>query len=135
MKNRYIFSILFSVIFIIIFLILGGCGGGGESGGDSTTTTTPTPTTPPGSDGTISLEWDSNTETDLAGYKVYYGTASGVYGTPKDAGMGTPSGTKTTYDLTDPDLIIGQTYFIAVTAYDTSNNESGYSNEVSGAAK
>ncbi len=31
-------------------------------------------------------------------------------------------------------LTLGQTYFITVTAYDTSPNESGYSNEVSGPA-
>ena len=38
----------------------------------------------------------------------------------------------TTYNLTG--LTKGQTYFIVTTAYNTSNNESGYSNEVSGMA-
>ena len=74
----------------------------------------------------IKIAWDPNTEPDLAGYKVYLGTASGDYGAPIDAGN------VTTYTL--PGLTEGQIYFIAVTAYDTSSNESGYSNEVNGAA-
>ncbi|HSB05495.1 MAG TPA: fibronectin type III domain-containing protein [Thermodesulfobacteriota bacterium] len=74
----------------------------------------------------IKLAWDPNTESDLAGYKVYYGTASHSYGTPINVGN------LTTYTLAG--LTSGQTYYIAVTAYDTSNNESGFSNEVSGAA-
>ena len=74
----------------------------------------------------IRLAWDPNTESDLAGYKVYYGTGSRIYGSPINVGN------VTTYTLTN--LTLGQTYFIAVTAYNASNNESGYSNEVSGDA-
>ncbi|MBM3149383.1 MAG: hypothetical protein FJZ88_05055, partial [Chloroflexi bacterium] len=74
----------------------------------------------------IRLAWDPNTESNLAGYRVYYGTTSGTYGTPTNVGN------VTTYTLTN--LTLAQTYFIAVTAYDTSNNESGYSNEVNGPA-
>lgn len=79
------------------------------------------------SGGTIRLAWDPNTAPNLAGYRVYYGPASGVYSHSTDVGN------VTTYILTG--LTKGQTYSIAVTAYDTSNNESGYSNEVSGVAK
>src|SRR3972149_5909585 len=64
------------------------------------------------------LTWDpptTNTDgtplTDLAGYKIHYGTTSGNYTTVIDVGNVT-------------------TYF-ATTAYDSSGNESGYSNEVS----
>jgi len=74
----------------------------------------------------IKLAWDPNTEPDLAGYKVYYGPASGMYGSPIDVAN------VTTYTLTG--LTQGQTYYAAVKAYDRSNNESGYSNEVSGIA-
>ena len=68
------------------------------------------------------LSWNPNAEADLAGYKVYYGTASRSYGAPIDVGN-TTSHTVTGLSST--------TYFFAVTAYDTSGNESGYSVEVS----
>jgi len=74
----------------------------------------------------IKLSWDPNTEPDLAGYKVYYGKASRAYDTPINVGN------VTTYTLTG--LTPGQPFYIGVTAYDTSNNESGFSNEVNGAA-
>lgn len=67
----------------------------------------------------VTLQWDANSESDLAGYKVYYGTAPGVYGTPITLGK------VTTYTI--PSLPPG-TYYFAVTAYNTSGLESGYSN-------
>ena len=69
------------------------------------------------------LSWDANNEPDVSGYKLYYGTATGVYGTP------TTVGNVITYTVTG--LTNGQVYFFAVTAYDSFGNESGYSNEVS----
>jgi len=69
------------------------------------------------------LAWNPNTESDLAGYRVYYGTASRTYGTPVNVGN------VTSCPLTG--LSPGVTYYLAVTAYDTQNNESGFSNEVS----
>ena len=74
----------------------------------------------------IKLAWNANTETDLAGYKVYWGTSSRSYGSPVDAGK------VTQYTLTG--LTSGISYFVSVTAYDLSNNESGFSSEVSGVA-
>lgn len=68
------------------------------------------------------LSWNANTEPDLAGYKVYIGTASGSYGSP------TPVGIVTSYTASG---LSDGTYFFAVTAVDTSGNESGFSNEVS----
>ena len=73
--------------------------------------------------GEASLNWDPNVESDLAGYYVYHGTASGSYGAPMDAGVAT---TYTVTGLTD-----GVTYYFSVTARDVAGNESGYSNEVS----
>ncbi len=68
------------------------------------------------------LSWKANTDSDLAGYNLYYGTASGSYGTPIDVGN------QTTYTVTG----LGPgTHYFAVTAYNTSGNESGFSNEVS----
>lgn len=73
----------------------------------------------------IGLAWDANPETDLAGYKVYWGTATRQYGTPIQV-SGTP--TSPAFTLTG---FAGGTYFFAVTAYNTSGLESGFSNEVS----
>ena len=73
---------------------------------------------------TIKVSWDANTESDLAGYKVYYGTASGVYGDPIDTGLAT----STTIQLSPS---VGTTYYFAVSAYDTSANESELSDEAS----
>jgi hypothetical protein len=81
------------------------------------TTTTSTTT------GSATLSWGANTETDLAGYKVYVGTQSGVYATPIALGK------VTTYQLTN--LSLGTTYFFTITAYDSAGNESVHSAEVS----
>lgn len=59
---------------------------------------------------------------DLAGHKVYYGTASKTYNSTLDVGN------VTTYTISN--LAGNATYYFAVTAYDTSGNESGYSDEV-----
>ena len=70
----------------------------------------------------VNLAWDPNSEQNLAGYRVYYGTESSNYTQTMDASI--PSATVT--DLTE-----GTTYYFAVTAYNTEGVESGYSNEVS----
>ena len=73
----------------------------------------------------VTLEWDPISAPTLVGYKIYYGTQSRTY-------LATiPIGTQTTYTFPDGLLLTGQTYYFAVTAYDDSGNESGYSNEVS----
>lgn len=43
----------------------------------------------PAESGSLRLRWDPNTELDLAGYKIYYGTSSRHYGPPIDVGMAT----------------------------------------------
>ena len=75
--------------------------------------------------GTASLTWNANTDTDLAGYKVYRGTSSGTYTAPVAT---IPKGT-TSYTATG--LQTGTTYFFIITAYDNAGNESLHSNEVS----
>ena len=70
----------------------------------------------------VTLAWDPNTESDLAGYKIHYGTASNSYSVHIDVHN------VTTYTVTG--LTDGQTYYLAATAYDASGNESGYSNSV-----
>ena len=71
---------------------------------------------------TVQVTWNPNTEPDLSGYKIYYGTASGVYGDPIDVGNVTGH----VMEITPQH---GATYYFALTAYDTSGNESGYSSE------
>jgi len=71
---------------------------------------------------TIQVNWNPNTEEDLAGYRLYVGTASGQYGEPVDVGNVTGHVMEITPEY-------GATYYFALTAYDTSGNESGYSAE------
>lgn len=71
----------------------------------------------------VRISWDSNSESDLEGYVVYYGTVSHSYTQSIDVGL--------TTDVDITDLSAETAYFFAVTAYDTSGNESDYSEEVS----
>lgn len=85
----------------------------------STTTTTSTT-----SSNTASLAWDPpETSTGIAGYKVYVGTASGVYSAPINVGN------VTSHVISN--LGVGNTYYFAVTDYDGSGLESIASNEAS----
>ena len=77
----------------------------------------------PGMAASIRVSWSANTDTDLAGYKVYYGTQSNTYGTPANVTSGT------SYDITS--VQTGTTYYMAVSAFDTSGNESAKSTEKS----
>ena len=73
--------------------------------------------------GQATLSWNPNSEPYLAGYRVYHGTVSGTYPDQVDVGN------VVTYQWNA--LTRGQTHFFAITAYDTSNNESLKSSEVS----
>ena len=89
----------------------------------------PPPSTPPPpspSPGSVTLTWTANREPDLAGYKVYVGTASGTYSFPGSAFV---IGKVTSYTVSN--LPMGQTYFFAISAYDSAGNESLLSAEVS----
>ena len=88
--------------------------------------------------GQVTLTWTAPTTnadgtplTDLAGYKVYYGTESGNYSNMVDIGMSdcreVDGSTECSYVIVD---LVDNVYYFAVTAYDTSGNESNYSNEV-----
>ena len=70
----------------------------------------------------VDLEWDPNTEPQLVGYKIYWGTSSGNYAFSKNVG-------KTTV-CTITGLDEGKTYYFAATAYDAAGTESDYSNQI-----
>lgn len=69
----------------------------------------------------VRLWWDPNSEDDLAGYRVYRGIASREYEVWIDVGNVT--------EYIDS-CMVGCQYYWAVTAYDTADNESYYSEEV-----
>jgi Fibronectin type III domain len=64
----------------------------------------------------VTLAWDPGSGSNVAGYRVSYGSASGVYTTQIDVGSNTTT--------TITGLVNGQTYFFGVTAYDQSGLES-----------
>jgi hypothetical protein len=70
---------------------------------------------------TVTLTWDPNSETDLAGYKIYRGSASRTYDTNQVLG-----------EVTTAKFFLnrGWTYYFAATAFNDSGLESGFSNEV-----
>lgn len=107
-----------TVLLILLVSQLTACAGEGAS--------SPTTSAPSGETATASatVAWDPNTEQDLAGYRVYKGTSSGEYGTP----IAVLSSTSTSYAITG--LEPGQTYFLTITAFDHSGNESHPSNEI-----
>ncbi|HKJ03980.1 MAG TPA: fibronectin type III domain-containing protein [Geopsychrobacteraceae bacterium] len=81
----------------------------------------------------ITLAWDESSDQNIAGYKVYYNSGEatfppGVFGanegtSPIDVGNST---TATISGLSEAEL-----YYVTVTAYDSSGNESTFSNIVS----
>jgi hypothetical protein len=71
----------------------------------------------------VTLAWDANTEPDLAGYIVYWGTGSRTYDRSLDVGNTTQAQINGLQDL--------QTYYFAVRAYNSDGLQSNYSLEVS----
>jgi hypothetical protein len=72
--------------------------------------------------GWVQLAWDPNTEPDVAGYRIYYGSPPGKYNQVIDVG-----------DVTTAKidhLLVGQTYSFHATCYNTAGLESDPSNSV-----
>jgi hypothetical protein len=130
-----------SLTAVLVAAMLAACGGG-NGGSDSTstpsevptptpTTPTPTPTPPTAVTGSISLTWtapttnsDGSPVSDLAGYRVYYGTASGFY--TDNVTINNPGTLSTTISNLPAD-----TYYVIVRAFNSVNSESVASAEVS----
>jgi len=106
--------------------------GTNESGNSNQASAMPTdapPAAPTGlgatpGDKQVDLDWDDNSEGDLAGYNVHRSeTDGGPYSQIDSVGL--------TSDYTDTGLTGGVTYYYVVTAVDTGTNESGNSNQAS----
>jgi hypothetical protein len=95
-----------------------------SAGQEDTTVVDEIPSAPTGLElevngSTINLDWDNNTESDLAGYNVYRSTqANGVYQKMNDSLLPGSSFTDSSAG--------GSTVYYYVTAEDTDHNESGH---------
>jgi len=103
---------------------------GSTSTTGSTTTTTTTGSTSTTTENTTAtaatLAWDPVVSSNLAGYRLYWGTSPGVYFQLPGGGLSV--GNVTNFSLAG--LNSGRRYYFAATAQDTTGNESSYSNEV-----
>lgn len=82
----------------------------------------PSTTPPPSTTSSATLKWNAVTGATVSGYKVYVGTAPGLYTQTINVG------TVTSYTVSG--LTIGKTYYFVVTDYNSAG-ESAPSNEVS----
>lgn len=77
----------------------------------------------------VTLQWSANTETDLVGYRLYRGDiAGGPYTQIRSDIVADETGVVPT-EIIDENIPDGA-YFWVLTAFDTEDNESDYSNEV-----
>jgi len=124
-QRRHVNATRFRAFALAAYLLsvfaLFGCGGG-ISTNEQTGNVTP-------GTGTATLSWaapttnvDGTPLTDLAGYKVYYGTTPGVY-------TSIVVGNVTSHQVVG--LTKGQNYYFTVTSYDTVGYESDFAVVVS----
>jgi chitodextrinase len=90
---------------------------------DTTPPAAPTQVQALAGDNQVMLSWSGNNESDLASYKIFYGTTSGIYT------QSVSVGTATRYTLTG--LSNDTTYYFVVVATDSSGNQSAASAELS----
>ena len=73
--------------------------------------------------GSVTLAWNRSSDTNVAGYNIYYGGASGAYTNEISVGNAT--------NATISGLVQGTVYYFAATTYAASGMESPFSSEVS----
>ena len=77
----------------------------------------------------VLVRWDTQGESDLAGWKVYQGTVSKFYDPTKTVDVGMTASTGAPY-ASIPGIGNNILTYVAVTAYDLTGNESTFSAEV-----
>lgn len=118
-RQRYRTVLVLACSAIIGLSGCGGGGGGGEGGTDSGVIGT--------GPGSAVLEWSGAADTRVSGYRIYVGTSSGNYLQTRGRGINVGAATRGGVS----GLSSSQTYYFAVTSYDSAGNESDYSAEVS----
>lgn len=73
-------------------------------------------------EGTVTLAWNLSWEQGISGYHLHYGTESGNYTNVVNVGF--------QFITQLSDLVSGETYYFAITAYDGDGVESNFSEEV-----
>jgi hypothetical protein len=71
----------------------------------------------------VALTWNPSTNSNVAGYNIYYGVASNTYTSMTHVGNIT--------NTTISGMVAGVTYYFAATTYDSLGDQSGYSNVAS----
>jgi hypothetical protein len=114
------------IISVMLLFLLSGCGGGGDGGTDGLNSVTSA------TEMKATLSWEAppidvtgNPAVSLAGFKVYVGTTTPIN---KGNSLAIDVGNTITYVV---EALEAGTYYFAVSAYDSSGNESDLSNEVS----
>lgn len=113
---------ILSICFLLAFVF--SCIGGGSLNNNVNVPLSSPPSPPSGK---YVARWDANSESNLAGYYLYWKNEGGSYSKKKRRQVAV--GSNPSYDLRYLKLPSGR-HIIAVTAFDVYGNESGFSNEV-----
>ena len=134
MINQYCMRLGFtkSLVALCVVMLLSACDGADDatpSNGDGSGSPVPGSVTIPGSPGSVTLSWTAPDQradsavlllSEIAGYRIYYGTTSGIYPNSVDI----PDRTVT--DITVAGIPPGL-YFFVMTTLDLDGRESAFS--------